>query len=118
VHPSRSWGSNNPVRRAVARDLALALPVRPTERRSAWFSGVGDARTVSLSAAVQLDGSPSRLTFDLCCDTEPTDVVTLQASTDHGRTWLDMGHRSGWFDDSRARDADAVQLTGWSASAT
>ena len=29
VHPSRNWGSNNPARRAVARDLALAIPVRP-----------------------------------------------------------------------------------------
>ena len=26
VHPSRSWGSNNPARRAVARDMALATP--------------------------------------------------------------------------------------------
>jgi CubicO group peptidase (beta-lactamase class C family) len=31
VHPSRDWGSNNPSRRAVARDLARAIAVRPLE---------------------------------------------------------------------------------------
>ena len=31
VHPSRDWGSNNPARRAVARDLARAIAVRPLE---------------------------------------------------------------------------------------
>ena len=168
VHPSRSWGSNNPARRAVARDLALALPVRPREGRTAWFSGVGDARTVTLSVPVQLSSAPSRLTFDLWYDTEPTDVVTLEASSDGGSTWQELTHWSGWsgkkwgsqsvdlaaldgavilrwryasdalyqgrgvyvdgirvtsrgrvaFDDSRQRHADAVQLAGWSASAT
>ena len=38
VHPSRNWGSNNPARRAVARDLARAIPVRP-RGPTAWFSG-------------------------------------------------------------------------------
>ncbi len=31
VHPSRNWGSNNPSRAAVARDLALALGLPPVE---------------------------------------------------------------------------------------
>jgi len=168
VHPSRNWGSNNPARRAVARDMALALPVRPQEGQTAWFSGVGDSRTVTLSAPVQLTSAPSRLTFDLWYDTEPTDVVTLEASEDGGSTWQELRHWSGWsgkqwgsqtvslavldgavtlrwryvsdalyqgrgvyvdgirvsspgsvaFDDSRPRDADAMQLAGWSASGT
>jgi CubicO group peptidase (beta-lactamase class C family) len=168
VHPSRNWGSNNPARRAVARDMALALPVRPREGDTAWFSGVGDARTVTLSTPVQLSSAPSRLTFDFWYDTEPTDVVTLEASSDGGSTWQELKHWSGWsgkqwgsqsvdlgalagavtlrwryasdalyqgrgvyvdgirvttpghivFDDSRQRDADAVQLAGWSASST
>jgi hypothetical protein len=100
--------------------------------------------------------------------TDPTDVVTLEASSDGGSTWQELKHWSGWsgkqwgtqsvdlgvlggavtlrwryasdalyqgrgvyvdglrvtapgrvvFDDSRQRDADAVQLSGWSASAT
>ena len=168
VHPSRGWGSNNVARRAVARDMALAVPVRPQEGRTAWFSGLGDARTVSLSAPVELSAASARLTFDLWYDTEPTDVVTLEASTDGGSSWQELRRWSGWsgrtwgeqsvdlgalegpvtlrwryasdalyqgrgvyvdairvtspghvdFDDSRAQDADAVQLAGWSASAT
>ena len=117
---------------------------------------------------MQLSSAPSRLSFDLWYDTEPTDVVTLEASSDGGSTWQELRHWSGWsgkqwgsqsvdlgalegpvtlrwryasdalyqgrgvyvdgirvtspgrvvFDDSRRRDADAVQLSGWSASAT
>jgi CubicO group peptidase (beta-lactamase class C family) len=96
VHPSRSWGSNNPARRAVARDLALALPVRPREGRTSWFSGVGDARTASLTVPVRLAAAPSRLTFDLWYDTEPSDVVTLEASADGGSTWQSLASWSGW----------------------
>jgi CubicO group peptidase (beta-lactamase class C family) len=85
VHPSRDWGSNNPSRRAVARDLARALAVRPLEGRQAWFSGVGDARTVTLTAPAASGG---RLSFGLWYDTEADfDIVTLEASTDGGSTW-------------------------------
>jgi hypothetical protein len=85
VHPTRDWGSNNPSRRAVARDLARAIAVRPIEGDTAWFSGVGDARTVSLATA----GLTGRvLSFGLWYDTEAGfDVATLEASTDGGETW-------------------------------
>ena len=169
VHPSRNWGSNNPARRAVARDMALAIPVRPQEGRTAWFSGVGDARTATLSVPVQLGSAPSRLTFDLWYDTEPTDVVDAGVVVGRRQHLAGagalvrlvrqaVGQRSRWtsvrstgdvtlrwrytsdalyqgrgvyvdgirvtsqghivFDDSRQRDADAVQPAGWSASAT
>ncbi|MGH3344478.1 MAG: serine hydrolase domain-containing protein [Carbonactinosporaceae bacterium] len=36
VHPTRAWGSNNPARRAVARDLALAVPAEPANGRTGW----------------------------------------------------------------------------------
>ncbi len=85
VHPTRDWGSNNPSRRAVARDLARALAVRPIEGDEAWFSGIGDARTVTLSAPVSSGGL---LSFGLWYDTEAAyDVVTLETSTDGGSTW-------------------------------
>ncbi|SDK83461.1 serine hydrolase domain-containing protein [Nonomuraea jiangxiensis] len=87
VHPSRDWGSNNPARRAVARDLALAVPVRPAQGPDAWFSGVGDARTATLTLPV---GAPQggRLSFALWYDTEAdSDVGFLEASTDGGATW-------------------------------
>ena len=148
--------------------MALALPVRPREGDAAWFSGVGDARTVTLSTPLRLSSASSRLTFDLWYDTEPTDVVTLEASSDGGSTWQELKHWSGWsgkkwgkasadlagltgdvtlrwrytsdtlyqgrgvyvdgirvttqgrtvFDDSRPRDADAVQPAGWTAATT
>ncbi|MFC4534504.1 serine hydrolase [Sphaerisporangium dianthi] len=87
VHPSRDWGSNNPARRAVARDLALAVPVRPAEGRDAWFSGAGDARTATLTLPV---GTPrgGRLSFALWYDTEAgSDIGSLEAGTDGGTTW-------------------------------
>ena len=89
VHPSRDWGSNNPARRAVARDLARAIAVRPLEGGQAWFSGIGDARTVTLSAPATPGGE---LSFGLWYDTEAGyDVLTLEASTDGG---ADLGARA------------------------
>ncbi len=85
VHPTRDWGSNNPARRAVARDLARAVAVRPREGRTAWFSGIGDARTVTLSTP-DLDGRV--LDFALWYDTEAGyDELALEVSTDDGESW-------------------------------
>ena len=88
VHPSRDWGSNNPSRRAVARDLARAIAVRPMEGDTAWFSGVGDARTVTLTTPGMTGGL---LSFGLWYDTEAGfDELTLEASTDGGSSWSAM----------------------------
>ncbi len=88
VHPTRDWGGNNPARRAVARDLARALAVRPLQGRTAWFSGIGDSRTVSLSTPAL---SGRRLSFGLWFDTEAGfDVLSLQASTDDGESWAPL----------------------------
>lgn len=89
VHPSRDWGSNNPARRAVARDLARAVAVRPREGRTAWFSGVGDARTATLTTP----GLPGgRLDFALWYDTEAGyDLLRVESSTDGGTTWQPLG---------------------------
>jgi CubicO group peptidase (beta-lactamase class C family) len=87
VHPSRNWGSNNPSRRAVARDLALALPVRPAAGRTDWFSGTADATTATLTVPVAVPSGGARLSFDLWYDTEETDVGALEASSDGGATW-------------------------------
>ncbi|GAA5193749.1 serine hydrolase domain-containing protein [Rugosimonospora acidiphila] len=87
VHPSRNWGSNNPSRRAVARDLALALPVRPASGRTDWFSGTTDASTATLTVPVAVPAAGARLSFDLWYDTEETDVGVLEASSDGGASW-------------------------------
>ncbi len=106
VHPSRDWGSNNPARRAVARDLARAIPVRPIEGREAWFSRVGDARTVTLTAPMSSGGE---LSYGLWYDTEPTyDVVSLEASTDGGTTWTPLQEFSGFGE--RRWHRETVQL--------
>lgn len=85
VHPSRDWGSNNAARRAVARSLARAVAVRPRDGRTAWFSGVGDARTATLTTP---DLDAGRLDFALWYDTEAGyDEVVLESSVDDGRTW-------------------------------
>jgi len=87
VHPSRNWGSNNPSRRAVARDLALALPVHPAEGGTDWFSGVADNTTATLTVPVSVPAAGARLSFDLWYDTEETDFGAVEASSDGGTTW-------------------------------
>lgn len=100
VHPSRSWGSTNPVRRAVADDLARAIAIRPVSGRTAWYSGMKDASTASLTVAVPSLRTKARLNFALWYDTEPSDVLTLQQSSDGGQTWTALpftftaGHQS------------------------
>jgi CubicO group peptidase (beta-lactamase class C family) len=86
VHPSRNWGNDNPARRAVARDLALAMPVRPESGPTAWFSGVADARTATLTVPIAAV-SGARLSFDLWYDTENSDVGYLEGSSDGGTSW-------------------------------
>ncbi len=88
VHPSRSWGSTNPVRRAVTYDVARAIAVRPAEGVQSWFSGMADHATCTLTAPVQLRSDGARLDFALWYDTEPQfDPLTLQVSRDGGTTW-------------------------------
>jgi hypothetical protein len=86
VHPSRNWGNDNPARRAVARDLALAIPVRPESGPTAWFSGIVDASTATLTVPVPAV-SGARLSFDLWYDTDDSDVGYLEASRDGGTSW-------------------------------
>jgi hypothetical protein len=87
VHPSRSWGSNNPARRAATQGLALALAVSPREGDTAWFSGTRDATTVTLTTRTIDVPSQASLAFDLFVDTESTDPMTLESSTDGAVTW-------------------------------
>lgn len=90
VHPSRSWGSTNPVRRAVADDLARAIAVRPVSGRTDWYSGMKDASTASITVGVAALGAKAHLDFALWYDTEPSDLLTLQQSTDGGQTWTPL----------------------------
>jgi CubicO group peptidase (beta-lactamase class C family) len=88
VHPSRSWGTNNPARREWAHGLAMAMGIRPKHGDTAWFTGGSNATTATLtSPAVPVPAAGARLAFDLFLDTEETDLLHLERSTDGGATW-------------------------------
>jgi len=111
VHPSRDWGSINPRRRAVADEVARAVPVRPVRGRTAWFSGMGHARTATLTLPVTTPAAGARLDFALWYDTEPTlDVVALESSTDNGQTWTAAPFRLSA--ESSTVDTDGT-VSGW-----
>ena len=87
VHPVRTGPSTNPARRAWAQGLAMAQPVDPVAGRTAWFTGVTDATTSTLTATLSgpaPDGA--RLSFDAWLDMESTDPLTLETTSD-GTTW-------------------------------
>lgn len=86
VHPSRDWGSNSPARRAVAQGLALALGVGPRHGKDAWFSGTADNATTTLATRIAVPPTGAKLAFDLFIDTEDTDLLYLETSSD-GTTW-------------------------------
>ncbi|WP_369124100.1 serine hydrolase [Jiangella anatolica] len=106
VHPSRNWGTINPARRAVAHQLAYALAVDPRAGDDAWRAHEADATTSTLSLPVELSGS-STLLFDLFVDTEATDRLTLERSTDGGATWTPVPFTARAGDDQVAA-ADGV----------
>jgi CubicO group peptidase (beta-lactamase class C family) len=111
VHPSRDWGSINPRRRAVADEVARAVPVRPVRGRTAWFSGMGHARTATLTLPVTTPAVGARLDFALWYATEPSvDRIALESSADGGQTWapLPFRLRSG----SSTVDTDGT-VSGW-----
>ncbi len=88
VHPSRNWGSNNPARREWAGGLAQAMAVRPSKGETAWFGGATNNATTTLTtAALDVPASGARLSFDLFLDTEETDLLVLERSSDGGKTW-------------------------------
>ena len=126
VHPSRSWGSNNPARRAVAQGLAEALQVRPRRGGQAWEVLSDPSRAATLQVGLDVPATGARLFFDLFVDTDPGDVLVLEASTDGGATWTAVpfdiraagerletdgsisasGHRTWWQADAQVPGPD------------
>jgi serine-type D-Ala-D-Ala carboxypeptidase len=86
VHPSRNRGSVNIAREALCGGLAKALAVRPRHGRDSWYAGLGDASSASLTTTALQPGGPIRVNFDAFVDTESTDPLVLESSTD-GATW-------------------------------
>jgi CubicO group peptidase (beta-lactamase class C family) len=117
VHPNRNWGSINPAREALATGLAKALAVKPRAGRDAWYTGIGNSSTATLSTReLTTRNSPIRVRFDTFVDSESTDHLVLESSSDglqwqavtvvargpgappQPATWLaGHGHRTWWF---------------------
>ncbi|WP_256794849.1 serine hydrolase [Terrabacter sp. Ter38] len=88
VHPSRNWGSINLARREWAHGLATSMGIRPRHGDTAWFTGSDNATTTTLTTpALPVGPGGARLGFDLFLDTEETDLLHLERSTDGGATW-------------------------------
>jgi len=120
VHPSRDWGSNNPARRAVARALARAIAVAPAEGRTAWFSGLADARSATLTLPVApRSAGMARVDFDLWYDTEAGfDTLTFETSADGGQTWTPVPFTMRARGDTTATDGTVSGFGGriWHAA--
>jgi CubicO group peptidase (beta-lactamase class C family) len=91
VHPTRQTVSTNPVRRGVARQAALAIPVDiPWKKEGAWFAGMGDQLQNTLTAEVDL-AAGGTLSFDTWFRIEPDkDFGYVEASSD-GQSWTALG---------------------------
>lgn len=89
VHPVRGWRSGSAPRVAAANQLARAVPVRPAQGRTAWFSGTASSATATLTLpALDTSSGEARLRCSLWWDTEPrSDVLVLEASVDGGTVW-------------------------------
>lgn len=90
VHPSREWGSNNPSRVALAQGLAESLAVKPRHGRTAWFTEPSREATLTTDALGKATGDV-KVSFDAFVDTQRdtdgADPLTVEYSTDGGRSW-------------------------------
>ncbi|KGN38036.1 serine hydrolase [Knoellia subterranea] len=116
VHPSRSWGSINVARQEWAGGLGRALPISPRGSHVSWETRPEHAANAILSTPLGAASGPgvgsrgARLAFDLIAETEATDVLRVEVTTD-GQEWvlvpLDIRHPG----DSRA-GAEGGELSG------
>ncbi|MEU8619491.1 serine hydrolase [Streptomyces sp. NPDC048623] len=109
VHPVRGWRSGSAPRVATADALARAVPVRPARGRTAWFSGMTNGTTATLTLP-EVPGA-ARLECAIWWDAEPSaDAAVLEASTDGGTTWAPVPFSTAGPDEEHPTAA----LTGWS----
>lgn len=129
VHPSRSWGSINIARETVCGGLARALAVRPRHGKDSWYAGLWDASSASLTTVQLHPTGPVRVNFSVFVDTERTDRLVFEGTTD-GVTWAEVplsvrgrgapdeavnslagnGHRTWWRAEARLPYAAEITL--------
>ncbi|MDO0917554.1 serine hydrolase [Streptomyces sp. DT2A-34] len=115
VHPVRSWRSGSAPRVAAADNMARAVPVRPRHGRTAWFSGMTNTTTATLTLpALDTSSGHTCLRCALWWDTEPQpDVLTLESSSDGGTTWQPLAFTTTRHGD-RPQAHPTGTVTGWS----
>ncbi|WP_255955107.1 serine hydrolase [Streptomyces odontomachi] len=87
VHPTRNTPSTNPARRGIAQALATAMKVDAPGGGRSWYAGQGGATTSTLTTGKLAASGPAAVDFSTFVNTESTDLLSLQASTDGGTTW-------------------------------
>ncbi|WP_329138994.1 serine hydrolase [Streptomyces sp. NBC_01476] len=87
VHPSRSTPSTNPPRRAIGEALAQAMPVGAPGGGPLWYSGQGGGTTSTLTSGPLPAGAPLDVGFSAFVNTESTDRLFVEDSTDGGVSW-------------------------------
>ncbi|WP_353952385.1 serine hydrolase [Knoellia sp. S7-12] len=105
VHPSRAWGSINVARQQWAGGLGRALPITPRGNHAAWETQASHAISAILSVPLAVPTGGARLGFDLITETEETDILRLESSTD-GTTWTLVPMEIRHPGDSRAGEED------------
>ncbi|WP_327191410.1 serine hydrolase [Streptomyces xinghaiensis] len=116
VHPVRTWRSGSAPRVAAATHLARAVPVRPDEGRTAWFTGMENGATTTLTLPeLTLTGTAPRLVFSLWWDTEPNaDRLRLEASADGGESWRPVPFTTEGPGDAAPAEHPEGTVGGWS----
>ncbi|KUO05061.1 serine hydrolase [Streptomyces caeruleatus] len=115
VHPVRGWRSGSAPRVAAADNMARAVPVRPRDGRTAWFSGMATATTAALALpALDTSAGDACLHCALWWDTEPrADLLALESTTDGGATWQPLPFTTTRHGE-RPQDHPGGTVTGWS----
>ncbi|MEU5658957.1 serine hydrolase [Streptomyces sp. NPDC047737] len=119
VHPVRSWRSGSAPRVATANRMARAVPVRPSQGGTAWFSGMTGAASATLTLpALRPSSSHPALSCALWWDTEPvSDALFLEISADAGGTWQPVPFTTVATEGERPRESrphPEGSVSGWS----
>ncbi|MEU9390381.1 serine hydrolase [Streptomyces sp. NPDC048324] len=115
VHPVRTWRSGSAPRVAAGNHLARAVPVRPERGRTAWFSGMTNATTATLTLpALDTRRGGARLGAALWWDTEPaSDTLALETTADGGTTWQPLPFTTARHGEP-PQEHPSGSVTGWS----
>lgn len=87
VHPTRNTPSTNPARRGISTALSQAMRVAAPGGGPLWYSGQPGGTTSTLTTGALTASGPVDVDFTTLVNTESTDRLRLEDSTDGGATW-------------------------------